>query len=354
MHSTPLRSHWIRTFLLFSAPLVLLTGCLSPEEKARNAVFMPPPPESGEPMNFPFVVRTNYHGWKDAIVLNNGRVEAVIVPEIGRIMQFRFAGAEDGPFWENAALYGKSPEAESEEWMNFGGDKAWPAPQADWQYKTPRSWPPPVAFDAAPVTAGIRERTVTLTSPIDPYYGIRVIRTIRLELDRPVMKVTTTFEKVYGDALLASIWVVTQLKDPLTAFARIPDPSIYVEKYNLQSEELPPDLVIGQNWISLSRNPRTPHKIGTDSGTLIWVGRDYLLRIDSPREPNLPGQRYPDQGSSAEIYTNADPLPYVELEMLGPLRKMIEGDRISRSSTYTLQRRREADPHFEVEMMMAH
>src|ERR1044071_7118728 len=53
-----------------------------------------------------FLVRTNYHGWANSILLSNGRVEAVIVPAIGRVMQFRFAGEEDGPFWENRALDG--------------------------------------------------------------------------------------------------------------------------------------------------------------------------------------------------------------------------------------------------------
>ena len=42
-----------------------------------------------------FLVRTNYHGWADSILVSNGRVEAVIVPAVGRVMQFRFAGEED-------------------------------------------------------------------------------------------------------------------------------------------------------------------------------------------------------------------------------------------------------------------
>ena len=55
--------------------------------------------------------------------------------------------------------------------------------------------------------------------------------------------------------------------------------------------------------------------------------------IESPRDEN---GDYPDHGSSVEIYTNPDVLPDVELEMLGPLHTMKVGDRIQRSSTYTL------------------
>src|ERR1041384_218159 len=93
-----------------------------------------------------FLVHTNYHGWTNSILVSNGRVEAVIVPAIGRVMQFRFAGEEDGPFWENSAMTGKAPDPAATEWGNFGGDKTWPAPQSDWPKTTPRAWPPPVAF----------------------------------------------------------------------------------------------------------------------------------------------------------------------------------------------------------------
>ena len=52
------------------------------------------------------------------------------------------AGEKDGPFWENPALFGKAPDPGSKEWLNFGGDKSWPAPQIDWPNTTPRAWPP--------------------------------------------------------------------------------------------------------------------------------------------------------------------------------------------------------------------
>ena len=84
---------------------------------------------------------------------------------------------------------------------------------------------------------------------------------------------------------------------------------------------------------------------------MFWVGKEAVLRIDSPRE--VFGE-YPDEGCSAEIYTNPDPLPYIELEMLGPVRKMIVGDKITRSSRYTLVRRAEADADLEVRRWLSH
>src|SRR5438105_557564 len=67
--------------------------------------------------------KTVYHGWPEALTVSNGKVEAVVIPAIGRVMQFRFAGEKDGPFWENRSLDGKNPDSQSAEWINFGGDK---------------------------------------------------------------------------------------------------------------------------------------------------------------------------------------------------------------------------------------
>jgi hypothetical protein len=296
-----------------------------------------------------FLIPTNYHGWPHAILVSNGRVEAVIVPAIGRVMQFRLSGEEDGPFWENRAMDGKAPDPQATEWGNFGGDKTWPAPQSDWPKIAPRAWPPPVAFDSMPVKANVDGFVVKLVSAVDPHYGIRAYREIKLDLDRPVMTIRTTYEKVSGQALKVGVWVITQLKDPVTAFASVPDFGRFREGYNRQSDELPVNLKFEDGLLSLTRDPKTPHKVGTDAGTLIWVGKDSVLRIDSPRK--IIGD-YPDDGCSAEIFTSPDPLPYVELEMLGPLNKMIVGDRITRVSSYTLLRRSEVDAELEARKLI--
>ena len=76
------------------------------------------------------------------------------------------------------------------------------------------------------------------------------------------------------------------------------------------------------------------------SGSLLWVGEKVMLRIDLP---HLPGATYPDGGSSAEVYTNPDPLQYVELEMLGAIDQLKPGDYMEFPNTYTLLRRSGAD-----------
>ena len=330
-----------------SSTIALLVAILSPgfDREARGSQ----PLQAFEPVGF--LIRTNYHGWTNSIIVSNGRVEAVIVPAVGRVMQFRFAGEEDGPFWENPGMNGKVPDPEATEWGNFGGDKSWPSPQSEWPKTTSRAWPPPSGFDATPVEVKQDGFVVTLISGVDPHYGIRTYREIKLDLDRPIMTITTTFRKVSGGPLFAGVWVITQLKDPLAAYASLPDFERFRDGYHRQSDELPPHLKNENGYLSLTRDPKASHKIGTDASALIWVGKEAVLRIDSPHK--VFGD-YPDEGCSAEIYTNPDPLAYVELEMLGPMKKLIVGQRTSRTSTYTLLRRSEADTDLEVRKLFSH
>lgn len=295
------------------------------------------------------IKRANYHQWAESLILGNGRVEAVIVPAIGRVMQFRFAGEDEGPFWENTALFGKSPDPVSSTWGNFGGDKTWPAPQGDWPKLTPRGWPPPAAFDSMPVKAEVKGDVIELLSPVDPYYGIRTRRLIKLDAKRPVMTITTTYEKLEGQPVTVAVWTITQFKDPQGVFVHLPKDSIFADGYTKQSKEAPAALKRTGQLLSMTRSSNVSTKVGTDAGTLVWIGDQHVVRIDSPRVANA---TYPDQGSSAEVYTNVDPLKYVELEMLGPLSLMKAGDRIERTNTYTLSRRHEKKAEDEVRKLI--
>jgi hypothetical protein len=249
-------------------------------------------------------------------------------------MQFRFKGGEN-TFWENPLVYGKAPNIKSEAWGYFGagGDKTWPAPQSEWEKITGRGWPPPGTFDSIPVTARVNRSEVTLISPIDPFYGIRFYRKITLEPEKAVMKVTTTYEKVKGKSKDVSVWIVTQLRDPVAVYAALPEASIFPEGYNKQSEDLPANLKVDNGLLSLTRDRNKSHKIGCDASTLLWMGEKVAVRIDSPR---VSGASYPDNNSSAEIYTNLDPKAYVELEFLSTLKTLRVGEKMDLTTTYTL------------------
>ena len=296
------------------------------------------------------VKKTSYHGWPKSYLLSNGKAEVAVVPAIGRVMQFGFAG-EPGVFWENRELDGQPATWSPTNWTNFGGDKTWPAPEGDWPTHMRNSrWRPPPAFDGTPFDARAeRDGTLTLTSAVDPFFGMRVRRSIQLDPNQPVLTIRTSYERVQGEPLNASVWVVTQLHHPEALYIPIPPQSRFRDGYTLLSKKAPPTLAVKHRLLSVQRDLEHAYKIGADADTLLWVGKTTALRIDSPR---LGGANYPDLGSSAEIYTNPNPLPYIELETLGPLHAMKKGDRIERVNTYTLFRRAEKDPEREARKIL--
>ena len=300
------------------------------------------------------ITRTNYHSWPEAYLISNGRAFAMVVPAIGRVMQFGFVG-EEGVFWENRALDGRVADGQllvwaAKDWVNFGGDKSWPAPEADWNLFTGRKgWRPPIAFDGWPAEVRISGNTLALLSPVDPFYGMRAERRIRLHSRKPEMTITTVYTRVEGPPAAIGVWVITQLKEPAGLFAPLPAKSVFPESFVLLGQGPPPSLKVDKGLLSLTRNTAAAHKIGLDADSLLWVGEKNVLRIESSRVSRA---TYPDKGSSTEIYTNPDPLPYVELETLGPLRQMKPGDKIERSNTYILSRRSKPTPEAEARAIL--
>jgi hypothetical protein len=110
------------------------------------------------------ITRIPYHGWPDCYRISNDKVEAVVAPEVGRIMHFGLTGDEAGVFWANRLLEGKSPDPNSSDWLNFGGEKTWPAPQSEWQTMVGRPWPPPATFDSSPYAAKVVDDEIILAT----------------------------------------------------------------------------------------------------------------------------------------------------------------------------------------------
>ncbi len=312
---------------------LIILSCLGPALRAPAAVTV--------------ATAQNHRGWTDAITLRNATVETVIVPSIGRVMQFRFNGETDGPFWENPKLAGQAIPANP--WRDahgsFGGDKTWPAPQSLW------NWPPPVTFDAAPVTASTAANgTVTLTSSVDPRFGLRTVRRITLDATGPVMRIATTYEKVSGEPIAVSVWVITQLRDPVAVFMPVPPDSRFPTGVSPEWPVPAPFLQREREWLRFTRDPAKSRKTGNDGTALVWADTRHLLRITVPR---FAGADYPDGGCSVEVYGNQDPFPYVELETLSPLRTLRVGDTLSATTTYCLARRTTAPLEADVRALLA-
>ncbi len=320
---------------------VMVAAWLMPACTSRTGFQTPKPAK---------IERVNYHGWTNAFRLQNERVEVIVVPEVGRVMSFRFRDGEN-IFWEDCSLDGGRGDWEAKEWINFGGDKTWPAPEAEWNnYTRRKEWRPPPAFDSLPVEAHIDGSDVVITAPVDPYYGVRTSRRIQLPPGpATAMTITTTYERMSGEPSRIGVWVITQFKEPAAIYVPVRTNSIFTNGYYVFGTQRWPQLVARSDHIKITRDPKSPHKMGSDASRLLWVGEKDMCLVSSPRVSDA---GYPDRGASAEVYTNPDPKKYIELELLGPLSLMSSGDKISRTSTYTLFKRTKKDLEAERQWLL--
>lgn len=279
------------------------------------------------------VKHISYHGWTECFHLSNSLVEAVVVPAIGRIMHFGLIGESESAFWQNREMDGLLPRADATKWANYGGDKCWPAPQSAWLQQTGRNWPPPPAFDAGPVQATVEGHAVVLASPIDPSFGVQMLRTVMLDPIHPRMSILTEFRKLQGPPVKLAIWTITQLADPEAIL--VPVSASFPRGYQPLLEAEPAALERQGRLLSFRRNSINFNKIGSDSSCVAWLGKNLALRIDAESGPGV----YPDGGCLIEVYTNPDPQKYVELETLGPLQILRPGDQIRRTTSYTVMPR---------------
>jgi len=304
----------------------------------------------GQTVNTPIAaVFTNYHGWSNSVSINNGMVEAVIVPTVGRVQQFRFVGDTNGVLWENPRTWGRSS---SGFYPNFGGDKAWPSPQSEW------GWPPPKGFDGTANTVSFTNGIVTLVTPVDATYNIRTTRIIELLPNEPVMRIRTIFEQTAESSKTnLGVWIDCQatVASDSRCYVPVPSPSIFQNGYTTTGSAqftaaLPSEFTNANGLISFGVNPDpVNHKLGFDGGTLALVGPSLSLRLDVPR---IPGATYPDGNSSTEVYT-AGSNHYFELELLGPLSALPVGEKMEYMTTYSLFRRTAATTDAEAQKVLS-
>ena len=159
---------------------------------------------------------TKYRNW-DSYLLENPWVKLYVTPQLGgRIIQMEMDGYEF--FFVHPLLAGKEPGStrlgENGSWLNFGGEKIWPAPQG---WNSPDEWPgpPDPVLDSGEYTTEINnenENALKQISPFDPYTGLQIIKEVSVDKSRLEVKVLVTFKNKGNEVKNWSIWPVLQLK----------------------------------------------------------------------------------------------------------------------------------------------
>lgn len=283
------------------------------------------------------VERVSYHGWPEAYRLSNGTVDLVVVPEIGRIMRYGYLGRPN-VLWENAGLRGKTldPARPSPEWVNFGGDKLWPAPQSAY-------WPPDPHLDGAPQSVTIVSGTrLRMESPRSAKLGIRFVRVIALADSGTGVRIRNTVVNDSRDEVEVSVWEVTQIGEPAWAALDLYRRGRFPRGYHVFPDSAPAAgaVAVRRGEVRLRRDPKQGGKIGADSprGQARARVGGVVFTVSAPLERGAP---YPDQGCAQEIWSNPDPLRYMELELLGPIVRLRPGAARTLETRWRLERARD-------------
>ncbi|MCI2417413.1 DUF4380 domain-containing protein [Saccharopolyspora sp. K220] len=297
--------------------------------------------------------RVERHAGGEVLWLDNGLLRLGLVPLLGgRLLSLRLMSDVDERelLWRNDKLltdelmprpgHVHRPQSGSlGDWINYGGDKTWPAPQG-WDDENQWAGPPDPVLDSGPYTTKIRQdaelAAVTLTSGDDPRTGLRLTRRFELRRDQCSYRLELTAQNTSERTVRWSLWNVTQLAAKGAGGTYVASPPQVTR------------LLAGTGYPDWSELPgdrvHIPHrdvvgKLGFPAATgwLAHTGGGATLTqsftVDDAAE-------YPDAGSRVEVWLEC-PLPeplatlgdldpparIVECEVLGPLTTLAPGER---------------------------
>ena len=309
--------------------------------------------------------KSTYRGW-ESLAITNGLIEVQIVPQIGgRVIQFKLGDFEF--LWVNPQLAGKPPSptglAPDGGWLNYGGDKLWPAPQG-WDNDQQWPGPPDGVLDGSPPEASIIEASgksaaLRLMSREDTRSGIQFSRIIRVADGAARVSFDSTMRNIDTKPRRWGIWQVTQLNassrdgegynKEIRCWSPINPASVhprgYCEMFGLVNN---PSFRVDPATKMFSANyKRIVGKVGLDNSAG-WVavvdGTAGYVFVE--RFTHFPDKKYPDQ-ASVEFWMNGvgqfvcgpeiveakdDPVetPYlVECEILSPFAELRPGESYS-------------------------
>lgn len=249
--------------------------------------------------------------------LQNDSVVVKIAPQIGRVIYFGFKGGTN-ILWLNDKSSIHKALADGEEWPNWGGDKVWPAQQADWRFiYGGGDWPPKTELDGEPFKViKVSPRLMIMESPIDSKLHVRLRRTFLLEKKGATLRIENELIQIKPTPWPVQIWSVTQSRPPeytlLDISMKAPDREKHPFK-NLRNESLPAvNAVVTNSVLRLSLKPELGlAKAGTIGEWCAAVYNDkiFVQKLKAPMDGC-----YPD-GANIEVFSCGS---YTELELLSP------------------------------------
>ncbi|MBB5159045.1 DUF4380 domain-containing protein [Saccharopolyspora phatthalungensis] len=209
------------------------------------------------------------------------------------------------------------------DWVNYGGDKTWPAPQG-WAGADQWAGPPDPVLDSGAYTVTTEERAdaavVTLTSGDEPRTGLRLGRRFELRRGESAYRLTLSARNTSDRDVRWALWNVTQLAADGEGGTLVGGPE-HVTKL-LAGTGYP-------KWEQRGAATFIPHqdvvgKLGFPAATG-WLSHTGGGSTLTQRFTVDTGAEYPDRGSRVEVWLEHPlPEPLAELGELNPPARIVE------------------------------
>ena len=289
---------------------------------------------------FAAIAETQYNGF-DAWRLCDGKTEAIVVPAIGRVMSFK---TESGKNWLWNATYAKGKTPDYGGWNNWGGDKTWLSPQADWKkLGSEKGWPPPKEWEQSPFQSEVVSGgKLKIWGPVSLVTGLRISR-VFYHNDKGEFVIEQTVSQTKGEKLEAGIWSISQIDGSNVDAVFLPKSEI--SDYELGFHQMDkaaraqPESVL-PTLLRITPTLNGAYKIGTDAPrAAIAAVRDGEVFVQRATRPE---GKYPDgqegkSGTSVQLFGQGmAKLNYLELELLSPIFQFKPGARWTHTVRWSL------------------
>jgi len=277
----------------------------------------------------------NNWGW-ESLVIQNGYIELVIVPEIGgRVMRYAMPG--DQQMAINERTIGKTYDPATNnngpwgEGWGYGGYKNWPSPQSFW------NWPPPSRLDWGKYSYTIEHQSadsvvVFLESEVETVRakGYQQARRFTIYKNSTVVKVEQYLTNVSGTVRDLGIWDITQAIVQHGTENDYQNFSVYfaTEKNIINDKKID----IQEVDEGIFRYQDTPRANKGDGKAYMNVSAGWCANVDERDVQSyyklfeiFPEENHPDNNTNFQIYS-AGNNSYIEIEVLSPLKKLNQSE----------------------------
>jgi hypothetical protein len=302
-----------------------------------------PTEQSDKPQPAPPAIRSApFKGW-DAVWIERGPLSLILVPSVGgRIMSVCWRGRElsfvnpayEGRVDDVAAISDLREYKRRVGFILWGGDKTWLAPQDHWTDGAPF-----VDLDSGAYELALDRTTgaATMTSPLCRETGVEIVRHLELG-DRPgTWRITHALRNRSDRVVTWAPWDVDMMLRPATVFLPTRAGSPYprgVRTFDNEGVSMAvrdevvsflDDIAV----VSCRRPIRFKYGVDADPGRLLVVLEAGDGRLVGYRKsvPTYYPRPY-GNGCVLEVF-NAPSLPYLELELHGPLATLQPGESFS-------------------------